>query len=138
LIFVIHTNPKPFFALAQEFLSKEYHPTLGHHFIRVLAEKGLLLRNITQNIDALEANIPNDRIVYAHGNYFTSTCTSCGKKYPDTSILYKHLVQSEKLSVPTCDHCGTGVVKPDVVFFGENLQRNFIPVLKRICQSVTC
>ena len=55
-------------------------PTTAHHFIRLLHDKGLLLRNYTQNIDALEAvaGVPLDRVVQAHGTMSTATCNRCG------------------------------------------------------------
>ncbi len=47
-------NPKPFFTLAKELFPGKYQPNAVHHFVRLLQEKGLLLRNYTQNIDGLE------------------------------------------------------------------------------------
>lgn len=47
-------NPKPFFTLAQELYPGKYSPNTVHYFIRLLQEKGFLLRNYTQNIDGLE------------------------------------------------------------------------------------
>lgn len=44
---------------------------------------GLLLRHYTQNIDTLErrADIPDDKLVEAHGTFFTSHCLDCRKEY---------------------------------------------------------
>ena len=47
-------NPRPFFALARELYPGRYAPNLVHYFVRLLQEKGILLRNYTQNIDGLE------------------------------------------------------------------------------------
>jgi NAD-dependent SIR2 family protein deacetylase len=46
-------------------------PTPAHYFMRLLHEKGLLLRVFTQNIDSLEkqAGLPAEAIVAAHGNF---------------------------------------------------------------------
>jgi hypothetical protein len=60
------SNPQPFVSLAREIWpGHRYVPTITHSFIALLAKKGLLLRNYTQNIDGLEylANIPTDKIV---------------------------------------------------------------------------
>lgn len=46
-------NPKPFCTLAKELYPGNYDPTPVHYFIRLLHEKGLLLRNYTQNIDTV-------------------------------------------------------------------------------------
>lgn len=120
-------NPLPFFDLAREFLGKDYRSTTAHYFIKLLESKGLLLRNYSQNIDGLEqkASIADEKIVYAHGTYTTLTCISCHKKYKDNSLLFKHVVYSEKLTVPKCDQCANGILKPDVVFFGEALPLRF-------------
>ena len=47
-------NPKPFLTLARELYPGRYQPNPVHHFVRLLQEKGVLLRNYTQNIDGLE------------------------------------------------------------------------------------
>ncbi len=48
-------DPKPFYTLAQElYPSGHYRPNVVHYFVRLLHEKGLLLRMYTQNIDGLE------------------------------------------------------------------------------------
>ena len=47
-------TPKPFFLLASELLPGRHAPTKTHCFLRLLWEKGLLLRTWTQNIDGLE------------------------------------------------------------------------------------
>lgn len=49
------SNPKPFYCLAQElYPSGNYRPNVCHYFVRLLHEKGILLRMLTQNIDGLE------------------------------------------------------------------------------------
>lgn len=48
------SNPNPFVALASEIWPGNHLPTLTHAFIKVLSDKGLLMRNYTQNIDGLE------------------------------------------------------------------------------------
>ena len=52
-------NPKPFFTLAKELYPGSYSPNAVHYFVRLLQEKGLLLRNYTQNIDGLERSERN-------------------------------------------------------------------------------
>lgn len=117
-------NPKPFFTLAKELYPDRFKPTLTHYFIRLLHEKNLLLRNYTQNIDTLEhrANIPADKIVEAHGTFYTSHCTTLGCNKPYTLEWMKEKIFED--SIPVCDAC-KGVVKPDIVFFGESLPPRF-------------
>jgi hypothetical protein len=61
----------PFYTLAQELYPGKYRPTITHSFIRLLYEKGLLLKLFTQNIDCLEreAGVPEEYIVEAHGSF---------------------------------------------------------------------
>lgn len=49
-----HRNPNPFFALAKELYPGNYQPNVAHYFVRLLHQKGQLLRMYTQNIDGLE------------------------------------------------------------------------------------
>ncbi|MCL4117565.1 UNVERIFIED_CONTAM: hypothetical protein GTU68_039309 [Idotea baltica] len=77
------SNPKPFFVLAKELYPGAFNPTPSHHFIKLLHDKGLLLRHYTQNVDTLEhiAGIPIEKLVEAHGTFRTSHCMSCKKAY---------------------------------------------------------
>ena len=56
-----HHNPKPFFTLAKElFPSGKYRPNYIHYFLRMLYDRGMLLRMYTQNIDGLERSKSHD------------------------------------------------------------------------------
>ncbi|MBN3324025.1 SIR3 deacetylase, partial [Atractosteus spatula] len=117
-----HHNPKPFFALAKELYPGNYLPNLTHFFIRLLHDKGLLHRMYTQNIDGLErmAGIPSSKLVEAHGTFATATCTVCRTSYPGEA-LRAEILESK---IPECPSC-KGVLKPDIVFFGEELPQQF-------------
>ncbi|XP_058485235.1 NAD-dependent protein deacetylase sirtuin-3, mitochondrial [Solea solea] len=121
-----HQNPKPFFTLAKELYPGNYRPNLAHYFVRLLHQKGQLLRMYTQNIDGLErlAGIPAEMLVEAHGTFATATCTVCLRNYKDDDL------RADVMSgtVPKCPAC-KGVVKPDIVFFGEELPRHFMKYL---------
>ncbi|XP_041644611.1 NAD-dependent protein deacetylase sirtuin-3, mitochondrial isoform X2 [Cheilinus undulatus] len=121
-----HHNPNPFFTLAKELYPGNYQPNVTHYFVRLLHEKGQLLRMYTQNIDGLErlSGIPPEMLVEAHGTFATATCTVCRRKYEGEEL--RPDVMSGK--VPRCPTC-TGVVKPDIVFFGEELPRHFFKYL---------
>ncbi|XP_020662649.3 NAD-dependent protein deacetylase sirtuin-3, mitochondrial isoform X3 [Pogona vitticeps] len=115
-------NPKPFFMLAKELYPGNYRPNYAHYFLRLLLDKGLLLRLYTQNIDGLErvAGIPPDKLVEAHGTFATATCTVCRRSYPGED--FRGDVLADK--IPKCPVC-TGIIKPDIVFFGEELPHRF-------------
>ncbi|RAL05072.1 SIR2 family NAD-dependent protein deacylase [Aspergillus ibericus CBS 121593] len=115
-------NPRPFYALARELAPGQYRPTIAHSFIKLLYDKGLLMKHFTQNIDCLErlAGVPGDMIVEAHGSFATQHCIDCKAEYPDD--LMKEAIA--KAEVPHCVQC-KGLVKPDIVFFGESLPSDF-------------
>ncbi|KDN70778.1 putative Sir2 family protein [Colletotrichum sublineola] len=115
-------HPEPFYYLAKELYPGKFYPTVSHAFIALLAKKDLLQMNFTQNIDCLErrAGVPDDKIIEAHGSFATQRCIECGAAFP-ADRMQKH-VQNEV--VPKCDTCG-GLVKPDIVFFGEALPESF-------------
>ena len=58
-------------ARMQELFPGTFQPTPAHFFMKLLHDKGLLLRCFTQNIDSLEnqAGLPKQDIVAAHGNF---------------------------------------------------------------------
>ncbi|XP_059926923.1 NAD-dependent protein deacetylase sirtuin-3, mitochondrial isoform X1 [Gadus macrocephalus] len=122
-----HHNPLPFFALAKELYPGNYQPNLTHYFVRLLQDKGQLLRMYTQNIDGLErlAGIPSERLVEAHGTFATATCTVCRRTYEGQDLRSDVM----KGTVPKCPTC-KGVVKPDIVFFGEELPNNFFKYIR--------
>ncbi|KAI3377281.1 hypothetical protein L3Q82_008494, partial [Scortum barcoo] len=119
-----HHNPNPFFALAKELYPGNYLPNLTHYFVRLLHEKKQLLRMYTQNIDGLERRIPPDMLVEAHGTFATATCTVCRRKYEGEELRPDVMAGT----VPKCPTC-KGVVKPDIVFFGEELPPHFLKYL---------
>ena len=116
-------NPNPFYALARELAPGRYRPTIAHSFIKLLYDKGMLLKHFTQNIDCLErlAGLPGEMIVEAHGSFAGQHCIECKAAYPEKTM--KQCVAEGK--VPKCQECKTGLVKPDITFFGEALPEDF-------------
>ena len=118
------SNPLPFYTLAHELYPGKYRPTIAHIFIRLLSDKGLLLKLFTQNIDCLEreAGVPERHIVEAHGSFAKQQCIECHTMYPDD-------LMKEAIETRTVPHCITpqcnGLVKPMIVFFGEALPLEF-------------
>lgn len=115
-------NPQPFFKLAKELYPGTFKPTPSHYFVKILQDKGLLLRHYSQNIDTLEriAGIEHEKLVEAHGTFYSNHCVDCTKEY-SMEWAKKEIFADH---VPTCTECN-GIVKPDIVFFGENLPERF-------------
>ncbi|NXF28325.1 SIR2 deacetylase, partial [Rhodinocichla rosea] len=124
-------HPEPFFALARELYPGQFKPTVCHYFMRLLQDKGLLLRCYTQNIDTLErvAGLDPELLVEAHGTFFTSHClrASCRQRY-SLAWMRERIFSS---LIPKCEKC-QGLVKPDIVFFGENLPERFFALLESV------
>ncbi|XP_018422721.1 PREDICTED: NAD-dependent protein deacetylase sirtuin-3-like [Nanorana parkeri] len=115
-------EPHAFLRLSKELLPGKHLPNPAHYFLRLLNDKGILLRLYTQNIDGLErvAGIPAEKLVEAHGSFSSATCTMCLKEYPGKTF-HDAVVESQ---VPRCSSCD-GLIKPDIVFFGEQLPARF-------------
>lgn len=117
-------NPVPYYTVRKELLLGNYKPTPCHYFIRMLAEKGVLLRHFTQNIDGLErvAGIDPDLLMEAHGSNQVGHCMECSKKY--TNVWIRDCLKRDE--IPKCTlECCTGTIRPDTVFFGEPLPKRF-------------
>lgn len=118
------SNPLPFYTLAHELYPGKFRPTIAHAFIRMLSDKGLLLKLFTQNIDCLdiEAGVPEDKIVEAHGSFARQSCIECHSSYPED--LMKKAIDAREVPYCLTPQCN-GLVKPEIVFFGEQLPENF-------------
>jgi NAD-dependent deacetylase len=78
---------------------------------------GVIKAVITQNIDQLHRKAGSQRVLELHGSAEHATCIACGRKL-STEGLWPRFVHSGE--IPSCPSCG-GVLKPDVVLFGELL-----------------
>ena len=126
------------------FASAEPNP--GHLAITALEARGLATGVVTQNVDGLHVRAGTRRVVELHGTMRRIFCTHCGQVFdrrdlarrieddnpwirvpenialgPDGDVLPE---STEGFRIPACSVCG-GMLKPDVVFFGE-----FIPAEK--------
>ncbi|RNA07447.1 NAD-dependent deacetylase Sirt2 isoform X3 [Brachionus plicatilis] len=117
-------NPAPFYDIAHEMypVLQNAKPTITHYFIKLLDQKGKLLKHYTQNIDCLEelAGLEGKKTVQAHGHIKTGTCLGCQKSF-DFKFLKDKVIKNE---IPRCNECSE-TIKPDVVLFGESLPKEF-------------
>ncbi|QKJ19558.1 NAD-dependent deacetylase [Microbacterium hominis] len=121
-------------------------PNAGHRALADLESRGIARGVVTQNVDGLHVRAGSRRVVELHGTMRRVFCTQCGQVFdrrdlavrveadnpwiavpdavalgPDGDVLPE---STDGFVVPTCSVC-SGVLKPDVVFFGE-----FIPAEK--------
>jgi NAD-dependent SIR2 family protein deacetylase len=118
-------------------------PNAGHVALAVLESAGVVNGILTQNVDALHERAGSARVVNLHGRLDRVRCLTCGQVYARDAVtrqiseLNPWLTETDSavlhpdgdadvsglkgFSVPACELCG-GILKPDIVFFGE-----FIP-----------
>ncbi len=92
-------------------------PNAAHRALATLEEQGFLDSVLTQNIDNLHTEAGSETVVELHGNGTRVACEACGERF--SLATARELIESGELP-PTCTSCG-GVLKPDVVLFGEVL-----------------
>jgi NAD-dependent histone deacetylase SIR2 len=97
-------NPTTFYELAGDILPDLHRWTPTHQFIRVIQDKGKLLRNYTQNIDNIEshAGIVPEKLIQCHGSWATATCRKCKHQVPGEQIFDD--VRAKQISY--CKKCG--------------------------------
>ncbi len=94
---------------------KEAKPNQGHLALAKMESQGKCQSVITQNIDGLHVEAGQRRVIELHGNTRRFYCMDCSKSL---SLREAHQLVNRELP-PKCN-CG-GLIRPDVVFFGESL-----------------
>ncbi|WP_442808431.1 NAD-dependent protein deacetylase [Trinickia soli] len=120
-------------------------PNAAHHALAQLGAAGRITRLVTQNVDGLHQRAGSAGVVELHGSIDAVICLQCGARHHRAAIQTMLLRDNPALAnatavvsadgdahlewdaldefrVPTCPDCD-GVLKPDVVFFGENVPR---------------
>jgi NAD-dependent SIR2 family protein deacetylase len=119
-------------------------PNSGHFAVAELAARGLVSGIITQNVDGLHQAAGAAGVTELHGSLHRVTCLSCWQRTPRTTLHERlaaanagwdrgdditvnpdgdvALEDTAGFAVVDCAACG-GLLKPDVVFFGENVPK---------------
>ncbi|WP_254538033.1 SIR2 family NAD-dependent protein deacylase [Halomarina litorea] len=103
--------------LAAELYDGDVEPNAAHEALAELAGAGHLTGLVTQNVDGLHAAAGHEDVVELHGNGRRVVCTDCGRRFDAPPV--RERVRAGEVP-PTCEEC-EGVLKPDVVLFGEQL-----------------
>jgi NAD-dependent SIR2 family protein deacetylase len=121
-------------------------PNIAHRALARLEKSGRIDLLVTQNVDGLHQQAGNARVVDLHGRLDTVRCMACEDRLPRAqlqAVLVRlnpgwlarearvgpdgdvdlEASDFETFSVPDCARCG-GILKPDVVFFGEAVPRD--------------
>jgi NAD-dependent deacetylase len=91
-------------------------PNPGHRALAILEQEGRLKAIITQNIDGLHQEAGSREVIELHGNTRRIRCLACGAAFAMDAVFE----QLKRELPPPCRSCG-GMLKPEVVFFGEAL-----------------
>ncbi len=110
---------KQWYIFREGILSDKAAPNAAHIAIAELHRLGKLDCVITQNIDNLhqKAGVPDEKVFELHGNMKWAICLDCGRRYPFDEIRSRFESGEE---IPDCQECH-GMLKPDIVMFGEQL-----------------
>ena len=113
------TAPERFFGWFRPLAGQIYsaQPNAAHRALAHLEAAGRLYSVITQNIDALHQKAGSRNVVEMHGTLQTLTCVSCYHQQQSASYLGAYVEQGV---IPHCPLC-CGLLKPDVILFGEQL-----------------
>ncbi len=106
----------------------EARPNAGHYAIAALESFVPEVSVITQNIDGLHAEAGSSEVIELHGNIRRNFCQQCRKHYDMPELLHAE-------QVPVCE-CG-GKVRPDVVWFGENLPKEQFALAEKRSKNAT-
>jgi len=93
---------------------REVEPNPGHYALVDMARHIPDFSLITQNVDNLHRKAGSPRVIELHGNLQRVRCSSCGQQVETWNEADE--------DVPRCEACG-GLLRPDVVWFGESLPR---------------
>lgn len=116
-------DPKRFWTLRAKLTRAlkldEARPNAAHQAMGTAVQEGRLAAIITQNIDGLHqaGGAPDEKVIEVHGTTRHARCIKCGTRMPIAEALEQ--IDDGELP-PYCKAC-MGVVKPDVVLFGEVL-----------------
>ena len=89
-----------------------YSPNITHIKLANLDKENKLKAVVTQNIDGLHQKAGSKIVYELHGSVLRNYCMKC-KKFYSAEYMFS------SASIPTCT-CG-GIIKPDVVLYGEGL-----------------
>jgi len=126
---VLYNNPMKFYDVGFGIITsmKDAAPNKAHFMVSKLEELGLIDLIVTQNIDGLHYKAGSKNVYEVHGTTRTCSCEGCGEKY-DTSLVEKKVKAGE---IPPKCRCG-GVIRPDVVLFGDMLPDCFYESIRKV------
>lgn len=118
------SNPKMFFDFYKDKMNcLDAKPNVIHKYLTKLEKEKKLEAIITQNIDGLHQKAGSKNVLEIHGTVYKNHCIDCGKSYSAEYVFNSN-------GIPKCS-CG-GIIKPDVVLYGEQLPTSFVVAMDYI------
>lgn len=118
------SNPKMFFDFYKDKMNcLDAKPNVIHKYLAKLEKEKKLEAIITQNIDGLHQKAGSKNVLEIHGTVYKNHCIDCGKSYSAEYVFNSN-------GIPKCS-CG-GIIKPDVVLYGEQLPTSFVVAMDYI------
>ena len=109
-------NPAKVWVMLKEMdqLMVQARPNPAHYALAELEKRGHLLGIVTQNVDNLHQEAGSFKVIEYHGNAHRFVCLQCKSTWPREALDFAQ--------TPLHCNCG-GLIKPDVIFFGEAIPR---------------
>lgn len=102
-------------------------PNPGHYALAEMEKLKDDFTLVTQNVDGLHKIAGSQNILELHGNIYRNKCVKCNR-------LHNESLDIDPNDIPTCESCG-GKLRPDVVWFGEMLDRMVIETAFRVSEQ---
>jgi len=133
---VLRSNPAYFYTKAMPMLDffgeiSDKKPNQAHFILKDMEESGLISSIVTQNIDGLHIKAGSKNVYEVHGSLREGYCMSCGSRVSFNFIVDK--IKNNEIP-PRCGNCG-GILRPDIVLFGEELPGCFISAVNEVRNS---
>lgn len=113
------SHPKEFYEFYKsKMIYPSAKPNAMHNLLARLEKEGRIEGIVTQNIDGLHTAAGSKKVYELHGSIERNRCERCNKFFD-----LDYIISSE--GIPHCDECG-GIIKPEVVLYGENLDEDVL------------
>jgi NAD-dependent SIR2 family protein deacetylase len=137
-------------------------PNAGHRAVAALQKAGVLRGIITQNVDGLHQAAGAREVVELHGTLDRVVCLECGVRSSRKALDHRLRAanpdlewneasasnpdgdaeladeQVARFRLAGCECCGADLLKPDVVFFGENVPRSRVQRCFELLDASAC
>lgn len=132
----------------------QFQPNDTHKMLKNLEDHGRVSCIVTQNVDGLHTKAGSNNIIELHGTAYKVMCLNCDniidrhdfqkvldQLNPTIQAVTREIrpdgdvelsdEQVDEFILPPCKNCG-GILKPDIVFFGDNVPRTVVENIQKI------